>query len=200
MNVIIITNCKRCGSTHSINECYAYGKKCNKCSKLNHFANCCKFNSSYHSNGKFNYNSNGSGSNKGKNNQVHNMNYEVDIDKVVVLSLLEKNENDWSEKVLLNNGEVNIKIGSGAEVNVLPASLCKKLNLKPVACNVKIEAFGGFVVKPLGKINVALRNYKIKINTHFIVVENETKPILGLIDCQRLGYVNNAKLNCQSHK
>jgi len=68
-----------------------------------------------------------------------------------------------------------------------------------VACNVKIEAFGGFVVKPLGKINVALRNDKIKIDTHFIVVGNETKPILGLIDCKRLGYVNNAKLNCQSN-
>lgn len=64
---------------------------------------------------------------------------------------------------------------------------------------MKIEAFEGFVVKPLGKINVALRIDKIKINTHFIVVENETKPILGLIDCERLGYVNNAKLNCQSH-
>jgi len=198
-NVKIITNCKRCGSTHSINECYAYGKKCNKCSKLNHFANCCKFNSSNHSNGKSNYNNRDSGSNNGKNNQVHNINCEVDIDKVVVLSLLEKNGNDWSEKVLLNNCEVNIKIDTGAEVNVLPASLCKKLNLKPVACNVKIEAFGGFVVKPLGKINVALRNDKIKINTNFIVVENETKPILGLIDCKRLGYVNNVKLNCQSH-
>jgi len=90
----------------------------------------------------------------------------------VVLNLLESNGNEWSEKVLLNNCEVNIKIDTGAEVNALPANLCKKLNLKPVACNVKIEAFGGFVVKPLGKINVALRNDKIKIDTNFIVVEN----------------------------
>jgi len=41
-NVKTINNCKRCGRNHKINNCSAYGKKCNKCEKLNHFAKQCK--------------------------------------------------------------------------------------------------------------------------------------------------------------
>lgn len=38
-----INNCTRCGKTHLINKCFAFGKICNKCKRLNHFSNLCKF-------------------------------------------------------------------------------------------------------------------------------------------------------------
>ncbi|UYV60475.1 K02A2.6-like [Cordylochernes scorpioides] len=38
----IIENCRNCGRSHKINQCPAYQKRCNKCKKLNHFANLCR--------------------------------------------------------------------------------------------------------------------------------------------------------------
>jgi len=124
--VNVIQNCKRCGMTHKINECYAFCKYCLKCNKLNHFAKCCNARSV---------------SNE-KNNQVHNIDKsEIEIDKFVVLSLLEVNGNSWFEKVEINNSKISIKIDTGAEINLMPLLLCKKLKLEPIVCNVKIEAF-----------------------------------------------------------
>ena len=40
-NVKIFTR-NKCGKSHKPRECPAYGKKCNKCQKLNHFAKFCK--------------------------------------------------------------------------------------------------------------------------------------------------------------
>lgn len=37
-----IENCRRCTYTHKINECPAYGKKCNRCSRPNHFSTACR--------------------------------------------------------------------------------------------------------------------------------------------------------------
>ncbi|XP_049699489.2 uncharacterized protein LOC126055229 isoform X3 [Helicoverpa armigera] len=37
-----INNCTRCGQTHEMNNCPAYGKKCFKCEKSNHFSNKCR--------------------------------------------------------------------------------------------------------------------------------------------------------------
>lgn len=119
-HVKMITSCKRCGSNHKINECFAYGKMCSKCNKLNNFAKCCKFNNNSYGNNSCSNNKNK------KTNQVHNINCKVEVDKVVVLNLLEINGNNWLENVFINNCDVNIKIDTGAEVNILPISLCKK--------------------------------------------------------------------------
>jgi hypothetical protein len=37
-----INNCTRYGKTHLINKCFAFGKICNKCKRMNHFSNLCK--------------------------------------------------------------------------------------------------------------------------------------------------------------
>lgn len=178
-----IKNCKRCASNHKINECFAYGKKCIKCNKFNHFAKCCKSNINSYKHG---------GTNKDENsNQVFNINCAEELDKLVVLSVSKSHGNSWIENVSINNFYVGIKIDTGAEVNILPIRLCKELKLKLVSSNLKIEAFGGFKIKPLGRVNVEVSNNKWKINTQFIVVNTETSPILGLADSKRLGYVNN---------
>ncbi|UYV76706.1 hypothetical protein LAZ67_14001842 [Cordylochernes scorpioides] len=43
----LIDNCKKCGGTHPIRRCPAYGKICKKCKKANHFAKCCRSNFRY---------------------------------------------------------------------------------------------------------------------------------------------------------
>lgn len=97
--VKVIQNCKRCRMTHKINECNSFGKHYLKCNKFNYFAKCCNARSV---------------SNE-KNNQVHNIEKsEVEIDKFVVLSLLEVNGDSWFEKVEIHNSDISIKIDTGA--------------------------------------------------------------------------------------
>ncbi|UYV82064.1 K02A2.6-like [Cordylochernes scorpioides] len=43
----LIDNDKKCGGTHPIRRCPAYGKICKKCKKANHFAKCCRSNFRY---------------------------------------------------------------------------------------------------------------------------------------------------------
>lgn len=38
----MINNCKFCGKTHRYGKCPAFGRKCSKCLKNNHFAVVCK--------------------------------------------------------------------------------------------------------------------------------------------------------------
>ena len=38
--------CSKCNSTHAYKECPAFGKKCHKCGKKNHFSSCCRLNMS----------------------------------------------------------------------------------------------------------------------------------------------------------
>jgi len=40
----MINNCTRCGKTHLVNKCFAFGKVCNKCKRKNHFSSLCKLN------------------------------------------------------------------------------------------------------------------------------------------------------------
>lgn len=67
--------------------------------------------------------------------------------------------------------EIDVKIDTAVEVNVPSLSICQKFKWKIKKCSLKIEAFGGFVIKLFGKV---------KINSEFIVVETNNKPIMGL--------------------
>ena len=41
-HLVFVHNCKYCGKSHSRGNCPAYGKKCQKCGKDNHFKSVCK--------------------------------------------------------------------------------------------------------------------------------------------------------------
>ena len=41
-----VVSCTFCGSTHARRKCLAYGKKCDKCHRMNHFSKVCRATSS----------------------------------------------------------------------------------------------------------------------------------------------------------
>jgi len=41
-NVKFINDCTRCGRSHKVNDCPAYGKICKECGLKNHFRNKCR--------------------------------------------------------------------------------------------------------------------------------------------------------------
>lgn len=166
-----IFNCNKCGKQHKVRECPAYGKECRICKKLNHFAYKCK-----------------------NNKQVDMVECENDNVSLEFLTLDEiankDNKNTWLEKVKINNINTEIKIDTGAQLNVMSSEFYKKLNTEIKDSKVVIKVFGGTIIKSLGKVEVAVLGQSAQIITIFEVVKYDGKPILGYKDCKRFNYIN----------
>lgn len=111
--------------------------------------------------------------------------------------MLEISKGSWLEKVKINGQEFEIKIDTGAQLNVVPLSVCNELCLLPKQCNVNIEAYGGYKIKPVGVVDVIIENKFVKTRAEFAVVNYDTHLIIGLDDssvkiCRR----NKCKKQC----
>lgn len=62
--------------------------------------------------------------------------------------------------------------------------------------NILLEAFGGYKIKPLGKILLEIHlNETEKINTEFIIIKENCRPILGLSSLLQLKLLNPNNIN-----
>jgi len=80
----------------------------------------------------------------------------------------------WIQSIQINNLNVKIKLDTGAEVSKLPYSFYNKLIPKPTVekSEIRIETFGGFLIKPLGIIWVECQAQgEMKIKGKFLVVK-----------------------------
>lgn len=59
--------------------------------------------------------------------------------------------------------------------------------LKP--CNVTLEAYGGFKIKPLGQITVNIKDNKMSNELTMVVADVSSDPIIGLDSSLKLGFV-----------
>ncbi|XP_054721344.1 uncharacterized protein LOC129231122 [Uloborus diversus] len=100
--------CSKCDSYHRYGKCFAFGKRCYKCGKENHFASVCK-------NKKINLVDNTDDSDE----------YETDSNEISVALVVDGINSEWKEKIHINTTKVSCKIDTGAEVNILPLSYFK---------------------------------------------------------------------------
>ncbi|GBL84994.1 Retrovirus-related Pol polyprotein from transposon 17.6 [Araneus ventricosus] len=119
-----VFNCQKCGKEHKKLKCPAYGKICSKCKRKNHFAAVCKT-------VKKNYRSvnnleNDNSSNSGMNLFIDSVTEQVNNDMLIVNSL----DSMWLKKIDVENNMIEFKLDTGAEINVLPLSVHKMLDLK----------------------------------------------------------------------
>ena len=104
-----LRKCSRCGYVHGNRPCPANGKTCNKCHRLNHFASVCK--------GGF------------RQPQIHGVEEEpspaenIDEDFHVDIVETDSKPNAWFATLLLEDQEVQLKIDTGAQCNVIPQSI-----------------------------------------------------------------------------
>ncbi|UYV75138.1 K02A2.6-like [Cordylochernes scorpioides] len=168
----LIDNCKKCGGTHPIRRCPAYGKICKKCRKANHFAKCCRSNFRY----------------KNKINTLEEEGTEKDEFSLQINSLSEFTSEPM-EKIQINNTEpFKIKLDTGAQCNVLPWNIFKKINSKLNRSSVKsLKSFSGHRIKVEGEIIASCIINNIKADIKFIVTKTGTTPILGSESCFMLG-------------
>lgn len=169
--------CKRCNYSHGFRDnCPAYGKTCNTCSKPNHFSSVCR---------QRNINS----IEFSENNQEF---YIGAIERNVTSETNDVVCTRWIESVRINKQNVEFKVDTGAEMNVLPLRVFKRLNLdhELSRTDIRLRAFGGQRIVPVGMCSL-LCNYKnMFLRVVFAVVDLDVIPILGLPSCTRFRIVN----------
>ena len=176
--------CKYSGKQHKPRKCPAYGKKCNFCHKLNHFATVCQSRLLWKQS-------------SAPARQVRNIQADYEDDEEFLnIATIQNDEQSISTKatIMMLNGSdeqqpIMCKLDTGAEANVMSCigydSLCFKS--PPRACKTKLHGFGNSVVEPCG---VATINCFDKLNNlfalPFYVTDVFESIILGEAACFEL--------------
>ena len=106
--------CHKCGCKHGNNKCYAKGKRCTKCQKLNHFARVCRSKSE---------------ARKG----VHLLEEEDSDDELFVGCINSINEVELSqlyEELTVQNKAVKFQLATGAKCNILGHKVIEDLGIQ----------------------------------------------------------------------
>lgn len=181
MQIKMINNCSRCGRTHKIRECPAFGKQCNACKKSNHFSSMCK----------------------PRNITTISAHDVSDDQNEFYVGLVEEERNEmkypWTEQININGRNVTFKIDTGAEIDVIPLNVIERLGHAEVrGTGITLRAFGGQRLKPTGMCSLWSTFNGIKLKLNQAVVDKNFMPILGLKSCIRFGIVQPKRLNKKS--
>ena len=176
-----VHSCRRCGKTHKSGECPAYGQECLKCGGKNHYAKCCL--SKKQAPGK---------------KKVHRVDLDLEEDTsseefilhTVSVDAVTQDNCDWTEDIIIHGKRINMKLDTGAQVNLLSESEYRKLRNKPKLQRTKhkLKGYGNYDIQIIGKF-VAHVEHNGKHRMTFFVVPGADKPLLGLEACERLGLV-----------
>ena len=182
--------CHNCGKQHPRGKCPAYGTSCQKCGKANHWQSAC------HSSKRKQFNQ---GANPVFKRSIHAIEDMGDDNEFLTISTIQvdamkdmrNSRRDPLKEAFVTleiihperKRKINLqcKVDTGAQSNVLPIMLLRiiapgkfddKGNLKSAALEQNgavLSAYGGFIIKQLGTINIPWK-YKVrKINCIFYV-------------------------------
>lgn len=189
-------DCKKCGRRHKYRECPAFGKTCAKCKLKNHFAIRCPKNvhemrlPDSESNLFVDSVMTEVTQSELKISVVHSEqgNFIDSVNKNI-----HKVSETWVKSVTLvvNDKDFNVdfKLDTGAEVNILPSYVLNSVNIKPKLneTNLSLTAYGDFKLKPEGTLIINCSTEKLKnVPIQFYIVNVKSKPILGLRACSEL--------------
>lgn len=181
-------NCNKCGRVHKKRECPAYNKLCNNCKQKNHFALMCK-------NKRKNLQVN---MKKGSKlvNAIQNEESVQNIPSIYIdtVNINNNTEKEWTKTILVTGKPIEFKLDTGAEANILPLSICSKLKLynndQLIKTDVVLISYGNHKLKPEGQVSLTCSTDKCKnISLQFEIVDVESRPILGLNACVKLGLI-----------
>nr|XP_029713688.1 uncharacterized protein K02A2.6-like [Aedes albopictus] len=172
--------CRRCGSKHGKKSCPAYGKQCSACQGTGHFAKCC-------------FSKKKEAAAVVKSSEEDSSDAEVDLYLHAVGT--DDDDGDWFEEATIDNMKIKFKLDCGAQCNVLPLKLAKKLTGKKLQKSKTkyIVSYNGEKTKVEGDLTVAGIVNKRKADLTFKVVALDVIPILGkktCVDLQMIQRVN----------
>lgn len=175
--------CKYCNLCHKFGSknCPAFGKKCNVCSKDNHFASVCRMKNvstiSVYDDSSYDFNDN---------------------EEFMIATLLRDScrtddaySYPWLETITVNDSSVQSKIDTGAGVDIMPMSVLKKIapHAKIERTSITLRAFAGEQIKPIGTCLLIVSFRKMDLLVKFAIVDFDCTPILGLKTCIRFKIV-----------
>ncbi|CAG9795814.1 unnamed protein product [Diatraea saccharalis] len=175
----VMIDCFRCGSKHISNKCPAYGKKCSKCNKNNHFAKMCKTRTHV--------------INRHINEVTQDDREQDNASERLYIYTISHNKKHWIKTIEVGTEKLTIdfKIDTGAESCILPLSIFKKINSPLQSTNTILVAYGGQEIKPLGMVKLPCTlDYKTHL-IEFFVVDFRATPLLGFDAIVKMGIIQN---------
>ena len=177
-------DCWNCGRKHEYHRkefCPAYGKTCNKCHKLNHFASKCR--------------------GKSKPQPVRTI---EDADEIFQITALDLDDSQCVTVKLESGNHIHFQADTGAQCNVLPLAIYKKATRDVTLSNViptntQIRAYGGATLPVVGSTLLRVSRGKIRCHLDCKLVDREdVRPLLGRKAClgmKIVSYLDNDQLN-----
>ncbi|XP_053305893.1 uncharacterized protein K02A2.6-like [Spea bombifrons] len=164
-------SCGKCGKNHEPRNCPAYGQKCRICKKYNHFASQCKQATRLHA---------------VKTYTSDSSDEDIFVDMVKQLPMPAK---EWIIEVEAHGTLIPFKVDTGADPNVIPEALWKKLQPRPkLQKQTKVlKAYNGLDIPTVGQCILTLQHNSTVTKHPFVVVPGEKVPLLGLQSIQQLG-------------
>ncbi|GFO35065.1 retrovirus-related pol polyprotein from transposon 297 [Plakobranchus ocellatus] len=156
----------RCGTRHEPKKCPAWGKVCKKCQKKNHFVSQCKT--------------------KAIHDIAQPQEETSDSDEEFDIGSVTQENKDGSEVCYMATVEgidVNFKIDTGAQVNILPYRLMKGMKHKLYQTKAKLKTYIGTAITVKGKTDLAVNGQK---HEFFIVEDKNLTPTLGNRSAKKL--------------
>ena len=148
-----ILKCTYCGLSHLRGKCPAYGKKCNKCLKNNHFASVCKSARTV-------------GEHCIENNDISFLGHAPCVN--VEVNSVENN----LITVSIEGRSMRMQVDSGAAVSVISSKMWKDLG-KPTlkSCNARLVAYDDHVMPCLGKFTAGIENDEQYFAADLVVIQ-----------------------------
>lgn len=170
-----------------VRACPAFGKKCNACNKMNHFATCCK-----------SRNVSTVENDEKEINYIEN-NDEFYIGTIAAVGELNAIAYPWTEKMKVNGVDIPFKVDTGAKLNVLPLSVVNSCmpSIELKQTEITLRAFGGQRIRPEGMCFLNSVFEGLSLQVAYAVVDLDIMPILGLNTSVKLKLVNPSKKHRQ---
>ena len=178
-----IITCKYCGGQHERKKelCPAWGKRCSKCKKLNHFASSCLSRREVHL-VEDEYDSLAQYHEYTQENSSEYAEYVMSVVDVQVNSVKEDNKKGpLYAQMLMGKAKLKLQIDCGATVNVLPVKHIDLTHNKLEESDITLKMWNNSTKDVMGKTRVVLRNPKNRryYSVEFQVVDSEFTPLLS---------------------
>lgn len=193
-------DCRRCGSKHGPRSCQAFGRRCNNCDRMGHFAARCKSKKTTNGGDKRSK-ENQEKRFKKKDKRVNTIDTDSDSDsECYQVGAIRKmrgvrvnainNDDKWSEKLKISDKTVIVKLDTGADCNVLSEKEAARLNLRIEKTNTKrIMSYSNNSVTVVGQTRAKCETKNGTSEVIFKIVAGNYSPILGKRSCEQMGLV-----------
>ncbi|KAK7096845.1 hypothetical protein V1264_003892 [Littorina saxatilis] len=163
-------DCNNCGQRHGRRACPAYGKRCSNCTKPNHFAKVCR--------------------SRRPTKTVHDIEEHDEEDddsflNIDVIAIGKDHPDTAYANITLDTGDViRFKVDTGAQANVIPYQIYKRMSVQPPLKQGKTSLYGytgqRIDVKGIMQIKCSYKDRKYQGTFYVAETTGHSQPVLGL--------------------